>query len=113
MSGASQKHKHMQMIPKDIFMKVREDMGGGDSDSEYPLPIEDVIQANIENSVWTSSEIITSPSTGAFEMSHFYRIPQFSFKHSLVILIDEMKWNSASRSLSYSGNIIIALEKYH
>eukprot|EP01038_Epipyxis_sp_PR26KG_P006486 gene6486-8919_t len=73
-AGASQTHKHMQVIPSNSFWKYRP------SDSEYPIPIDDIIMPCIEDNTWHYYDPFTSNSFV------FHQIPQFDFKHSIAML---------------------------
>lgn len=71
-AGASQRHKHLQIIPLDVMFSLRP------SDALTPLPIDDII----------SDIMDTNPSMWKqFRSNEIYSIPSFaSFKHGLALL---------------------------
>jgi ATP adenylyltransferase len=75
-AGASQRHKHLQIIPLDVMFSLRPD------DAATPLPIDDIISNIVDDG--TPSSAITWEE---FHDNEVYSIPSFaSFKHGIALL---------------------------
>lgn len=86
-SGASQRHKHMQIIPMDVMYSLRPD------DASTALPIDDIISNRfIDTGKWRVFEKASSSS-----MDNIYTIPQFRFRHSVAVLMDLLQWAEMNR----------------
>lgn len=75
LAGASQRHKHMQVIPQDVFWSMR------DGQPRHALPVDDVIEPMIEEGLWTAS---------SSSRAVVYELPEFQFRHALVVLPREL-----------------------
>lgn len=84
-SGASQKHKHMQIIPLDVLLKIRK------YDATNALPIDDIIEPEIASGRWKPIN-----NKGS---SVVYTIPEFPFKHAIANIYSSQQWESQSENI--------------
>lgn len=75
-AGASQRHKHMQIIPQDVFWSLRP------VDALYPLPVDHAILPFIISAEW----LIPSCMNIHIVKYPTYRLSQFKFRHSVAVL---------------------------
>lgn len=80
-AGASQKHKHMQIIPFDVLFTIRK------FDATHALPIDDIIGPEIGSGRWKtlSNKEVSSA---------VYTIPEFPFKHAIACIYTSQQWES-------------------
>lgn len=77
-AGASQQHKHMQLVPLDVIKDLR-------SDRSNALPVEDVLLTTM------ASQEVYDP----FDSRHTFRLRQYNFQHAFVRLMSQSQWKSA------------------
>jgi ATP adenylyltransferase len=117
-AGASQAHKHMQLIPLNEIRNLS-------PDATYTLPVDIVIRTKIVTKEWnfflpfgTTNEYLNGLH-GNFHQgsaipeeyldasqSNFYQIPQYHFKHAVVALIEAEDWAEISDKISYSEYLV-------
>ena len=75
-AGASQRHKHMQIIPLDAFWSQRP------LDAIYPLPVDHLILPSIV------SGANAAPECGTLKVAKYptFRLAAFAFKHSVAVI---------------------------
>ena len=86
-SGASQKHKHMQIIPFDVLFKIRK------YDATHALPIDDIIGPEIGSGRWKPLS-----NKGSNEI---YTIPEFPFKHAIANIYTSSQWESLGENVPH------------
>ena len=109
-AGASQRHKHMQIIPLDVLMTIRP------VDSQYSTPISDVIDAQVNFGLWTPFDSVNK----ANQNNNVHKVDQFHFRHAVVVLQDYSSWrdnsgrfiNGFSSYASYLEYVYHTLLKY-
>ena len=87
-AGASQKHKHMQIVPNDSLQELRENAGSYlervedffFENKKLPFPVDDYVQRKIQDNVWYAF-----PLSGK-DNKIFHTIEGFDFPHSVVVL---------------------------
>eukprot|EP01031_Cornospumella_fuschlensis_P027971 gene27971-33776_t len=77
LAGASQAHKHLQLVPLDEFWDMRKD------DSEYPTLLHDIVLPRVEKGVW---EPYSLHAYAAHQPVLIHSIPEFDFQHGVVVL---------------------------
>lgn len=90
-AGASQRHKHMQLIPEDVLWHLRS------VDAEYATVLDELVLPRIENKRYRSFPRSASLGAGS---KYLGKIPEFaSFAHALAVLDP-----SATRETSAAGH---------
>ena len=119
-AGASQQHKHMQMVPLSEIRRLS-------LSSTYTIPIDMSIRDKIIRKEWkfflpfstTNGRIngnygvdqdvdgVSFPNelNGASQ-DNIYQIPQYQFKHSVIALISSDDWSDVSDKITYAEYLV-------
>jgi ATP adenylyltransferase/5',5'''-P-1,P-4-tetraphosphate phosphorylase II len=118
-AGASQPHKHMQLIPLNEIRNLS-------PASTYTLPIDMTIRPKIIRKEWkyflpfsTTNGRVNGNYRGGdrdglplpdeilgASQDNVYRIPEYQFKHAIVALISSEDWLEVTESISYSEYLV-------
>jgi ATP adenylyltransferase/5',5'''-P-1,P-4-tetraphosphate phosphorylase II len=106
LAGASQLHKHLQIVPLDFLKEFRTStitIPAAASSSNvfedlllHPIPIDDIIQDLISDNTWKSM-----PKD--IDANYIYSLNQFEFEHYFVVLTKNNQNPLVNKDLSVNG----------
>jgi ATP adenylyltransferase len=121
-AGASQPHKHMQLVPLDEIRRLS-------PSATYTLPIDSAIRSKIIRREWkyflpfavTNGRVISnnqfesggsdadatlSDELQGASRDSVYHLPEYHFKHAIVALISSEEWGDISTDISYDEYLV-------
>lgn len=104
-AGASQRHKHYQMIPLDVIKKKRGHI------SINALPIDDLINKQIKVNHWN---VFDASNRQVYSRSEYvYQLDEYKFKHGIVLLRSRSQYVEANnKNSNVNEDIDIEIDGY-
>lgn len=82
-AGASQIHRHLQVVPNDVVWHLR------GKDVAYPFALDTFIRPRIQQRVFSPLPAFRRLPRATIKQ-HIYKIPEFNFEHGLVIFSERL-----------------------
>lgn len=82
-AGASQPHKHLQVVPNDVLWHLR------GKDAAYPIALDNFVRPRIQQKVFSPLPAFRRLQRATIKQ-RIYKIPEFNFEHGLVVFSERL-----------------------